>query len=128
MWAGVDSVWEQEKLEARKMLENAAESHTSGARFVSWHFIAVLLPAKGLRLLTRAMIGRQVAFDQKFHLLVFLVAQVSCPSFLHLLIHNSRHRPHKDIGSEPPDIFQLPIRIFWEKASLRQHLKKKLVL
>jgi hypothetical protein len=28
------SVWEQEKLEARKMLENAAESHTSGARFV----------------------------------------------------------------------------------------------
>jgi len=31
----VDSVWEQEKLEARKILENAAESHTSGARFVS---------------------------------------------------------------------------------------------
>jgi hypothetical protein len=27
-------LWEQEKLEARKMLENAAESHTSGARFV----------------------------------------------------------------------------------------------
>ena len=23
LWAGVDSVWEQEKLEARKMLENA---------------------------------------------------------------------------------------------------------
>jgi hypothetical protein len=34
VWAGVDSVWEQKKLEARKMLENAAESHTSGARFV----------------------------------------------------------------------------------------------
>jgi hypothetical protein len=34
VWVGVDSVWEQEKLEARKMLENAAESHTSGARFV----------------------------------------------------------------------------------------------
>jgi hypothetical protein len=34
VWAGVDSVWEQEKLEARKMLENAAESHTSGARCV----------------------------------------------------------------------------------------------
>jgi hypothetical protein len=33
--AGVDSAWEQEKLEAWKMLENAAESHTSGARFVS---------------------------------------------------------------------------------------------
>jgi hypothetical protein len=34
VWAGVDSAWEQGKLEARKMLENAAESHTSGARFV----------------------------------------------------------------------------------------------
>jgi len=34
VWAGVDNAWEQEKLEARKMLENAAESHTSGARFV----------------------------------------------------------------------------------------------
>jgi hypothetical protein len=34
VWAGVESAWEQEKLEARKMLENAAESHTSGARFV----------------------------------------------------------------------------------------------
>jgi hypothetical protein len=34
VWAGVDSC-EQEKPEARKMLENAADSHTSGARFVS---------------------------------------------------------------------------------------------
>ena len=34
VWAGVDSVWEQENADARKMLENAAESHTSGARFV----------------------------------------------------------------------------------------------
>jgi hypothetical protein len=34
VWAGVDSAWEQEKPEARKMLENATESHTSGARFV----------------------------------------------------------------------------------------------
>jgi len=34
VWAGWDSVWEQEKLKARKMLENAAESHTSGACFV----------------------------------------------------------------------------------------------
>jgi len=34
--AGVDSVWEQEKLEARKMLDakRAADSHTSDARFV----------------------------------------------------------------------------------------------
>jgi hypothetical protein len=35
VWVGVDSVWEQENAEARKMLENAAESHTSGARCVS---------------------------------------------------------------------------------------------
>jgi hypothetical protein len=40
VWAGVDSAWEQEKLEARKMLENAADSHTSGARFVGWRCIA----------------------------------------------------------------------------------------
>jgi hypothetical protein len=39
VWAGVDNAWEQEKLEARKMLENAAESHTSGARFVGWLFV-----------------------------------------------------------------------------------------
>jgi len=39
VWAGVDSVWEQKKLEARKMLENAAESHTSGARFVRRLFL-----------------------------------------------------------------------------------------
>ena len=32
--AGVDSVWEQEKLEARKMLVNRAESPASSARFV----------------------------------------------------------------------------------------------
>jgi len=32
-WAGVDSAWEQEKPEARKMLENAAESHQSAATF-----------------------------------------------------------------------------------------------
>jgi len=30
----VDNAWEQEKPEARKMLVNRAESHTSGARFV----------------------------------------------------------------------------------------------
>ena len=30
-WAGVDSAWEQEKLEARKMPVSRAESHTSGA-------------------------------------------------------------------------------------------------
>ena len=38
VWAGVDSAWEQKKLEARKMLDakRAAReaSHTSGARFV----------------------------------------------------------------------------------------------
>jgi len=30
VWAGVDNAWKQKKTEARKMLENAAESHTSG--------------------------------------------------------------------------------------------------
>jgi len=34
VWAGVDNAWEQKKLEARKMLLNRADSHTSGARFV----------------------------------------------------------------------------------------------
>jgi hypothetical protein len=32
--AGVNSVWEQEKQEARKVPENAAESPASSARFV----------------------------------------------------------------------------------------------
>ena len=35
VWAGVDNAWEQEKPEARKKPENAADSHTSGARCVS---------------------------------------------------------------------------------------------
>jgi hypothetical protein len=36
VWAGVDSVWEQRKPEARKMLAvGAAESPASSARFVS---------------------------------------------------------------------------------------------
>ncbi len=39
VWAGVDNAWEQEKPEARKLLENAADSHTSGARFVGCVFI-----------------------------------------------------------------------------------------
>ena len=38
--AGVDNAWEQEKPEARKMLENAAESHTSGARDVSLRYLS----------------------------------------------------------------------------------------
>jgi hypothetical protein len=44
VWAGVDSAWEQEKLEARKMLENAAESPASGARFVSHRSTSLRLP------------------------------------------------------------------------------------
>ena len=40
MWAGVDSAWEQEKPEARKMLENAAVSHKFTARFVRRFFVA----------------------------------------------------------------------------------------
>jgi hypothetical protein len=34
VWAGGDSAWEQGRLEAGKMPENAADSHTSGGRFV----------------------------------------------------------------------------------------------
>ena len=37
--ADVDSAWEQEKLEARKMLENGDESPPSSARCVSPHLI-----------------------------------------------------------------------------------------
>lgn len=33
MWAGVDSAWVQEKLEARKIIVNRADSYMSGARF-----------------------------------------------------------------------------------------------
>jgi hypothetical protein len=47
VWAGVDNAWEQEKLEARKMFENAAESHTSGARFVGLPFYLCATLAKG---------------------------------------------------------------------------------
>jgi hypothetical protein len=39
VWAGVDNAWEQEKPEARKMLLNRADSHTSGARFVGTLFV-----------------------------------------------------------------------------------------
>jgi hypothetical protein len=39
VWAGVDNAWEQKKLEARKMFLEAADSHTSGARFVGQFFI-----------------------------------------------------------------------------------------
>jgi len=34
VWAGVDNAWEQEKLEARKMLENAARPTGSPTRQV----------------------------------------------------------------------------------------------
>jgi hypothetical protein len=37
--AGVDSAREQEKLEARKLLVNRAESHKSAARFVGLRFL-----------------------------------------------------------------------------------------
>ena len=44
---GVDSAWEQGKLEARKMLENAAESPASSARFVGQpHGTQEALPKK----------------------------------------------------------------------------------
>ena len=37
-WGGLGRGREQKKLEARKMLENAAESPASSARFVGWRF------------------------------------------------------------------------------------------
>lgn len=63
MWAGVESVRELEKLEVRKMLENAAESHTSGARFVRRFLIAEdpICFHRGLRIL------------RLFHKILFLV-------------------------------------------------------
>jgi len=48
VWAGVDKVWEQEKLEARKMLENGADSHTSGACFVGRVVVQDTLTVKDL--------------------------------------------------------------------------------
>jgi hypothetical protein len=36
--SGVDSAWEQEKLEARKMLEKPHRTPASSARFVRWRF------------------------------------------------------------------------------------------
>jgi len=36
-WAGVDSVWEQKNLEARKLPLKRADSHLSGARLVRPH-------------------------------------------------------------------------------------------
>jgi hypothetical protein len=38
-WAGWDSAWEQEKLEARKMPKNGTESHQSAARIVGWRAV-----------------------------------------------------------------------------------------
>jgi hypothetical protein len=44
--AGVDSVWEQEKLEGRKMPENAPcrEAVVSSARVVGWLFVLQYSP------------------------------------------------------------------------------------
>jgi hypothetical protein len=46
VWAGVDSVWEQKKLEAREMLENAAESHSrvGGQRVTIAYAVALFQP------------------------------------------------------------------------------------
>jgi hypothetical protein len=46
----VDSTWEQEKPEARKMLENGDESHLSSARFVGLLPIAKGALQKGVRM------------------------------------------------------------------------------
>jgi hypothetical protein len=53
VWAGVDNVWEQGKLEARKMLEKVADSHTSGARFVGRFLLRKAFCLKKMILPTR---------------------------------------------------------------------------
>jgi hypothetical protein len=37
----MDNAWEQDKLEARKIIENLTESHLSAARFVSRGLLAL---------------------------------------------------------------------------------------
>jgi hypothetical protein len=59
--AGVDSAWEQKKLEARKMLENAAESPASSVRFVGQFFSDFCL-----------------IIDDLFILLIFTQCQLNC--------------------------------------------------
>jgi hypothetical protein len=49
-WAGVDSAWEQEKLEARKMPKNGAESHQSAARIVRPHLLTHITQMRGGRI------------------------------------------------------------------------------
>ncbi len=89
VWVGVDSAWEQEKLEARKMLENAAESHTSGARFVSplfamehhtnaihllplpltkFHQLVLIVQMPTLRLVLRHELGHTLLFQMNYYL------------------------------------------------------------
>jgi hypothetical protein len=51
----VDNAWEQEKLEARKMLLNRADSHTSGARFVRPHDWQKKLPDEKKLIGTKAL-------------------------------------------------------------------------
>ena len=72
VWAGVDSAWEQEKLEARKMLENAAESHTSGARFVG-----TLLTCKTHVVIFQATFSLRLQIQHHLLLALYEVPQVS---------------------------------------------------
>jgi hypothetical protein len=44
----VDNAWEQEKLEARKILKNAAESPASSARFVRRIFYLTVNEAEAI--------------------------------------------------------------------------------
>ena len=55
----MDSAWEHNKLKDRKMLENAAESHTSPARFVSCHWLdtRVVNPSRQFMITSYAMYG-----------------------------------------------------------------------
>jgi hypothetical protein len=63
-WAGVESAWQQEKTEARKMLENGDESHVSSARCVGWRY------ERKTRLLKKVTIANwSTDFDSNFLLL-----------------------------------------------------------
>ena len=61
----MDNAWEQEKLEARKILENAAKSHTSGARFVGQRlWDAILISERHILLLNIASAFRTLESDR----------------------------------------------------------------
>ena len=71
VWAGVDSVWEPGNLEARKMLENAIESLTSGAsfvgRFYQKRFTSLDNPQAGFLLLGEFFLPQEYKYLELCH-------------------------------------------------------------